>query len=507
MASQLRRGALVSYAAVAFNALAGLLYTPWMVSSIGSGDYGLYTLAISVVNFFMMDFGLGSAVSRFLSRYYARGQAEEANRFLGVAYRIYAAISAAVLAALVVVYLFVGEIYAGLTPSQLETFKGLYLVVAGYSVVAFPFASLDGVLVSNERFVALNLCSLIQKVATVALIVAALLLGAGVFALVAVNALVGLASVAAKLALVARLTPARPRLRFWDRSAAREVFGFSAWVTVAQVCQRFVFSVMPSVLAAVSGAWEIALFGLASSIEGYVYTVANALNGMFMPKVSRVLAGEDPSAGLQALAVRVGRVQLFIVGFIFVAFACLGNLFATCWMGEGYGALYPCVLLLILPSVVELPQLAVGTAVVAAGEVRAKAAVFCLMAVVSMGLGVGLGGPFGALGACAAICVAYLVRTFGMDAVYSRRLGFRVARFFKDAYARWLVPASATFAFGLALDALLPLFGWVGFAVKLLAVFAVYACLLWALCMDDYEKGLVSSVLGPLARRMGLRGR
>lgn len=50
--NEIKKGALVSYVAVAFNAIAGLLYTPWMISCIGSDDYGLYTLALSVINFF-----------------------------------------------------------------------------------------------------------------------------------------------------------------------------------------------------------------------------------------------------------------------------------------------------------------------------------------------------------------------------------------------------------------------------------------------------------------------
>ena len=64
--NQYKAGAVLSYGAVAFNTVAGLIYTPWMISCIGADDYGLYTLAMSVVNFFVLDFGLGDSVSRFL---------------------------------------------------------------------------------------------------------------------------------------------------------------------------------------------------------------------------------------------------------------------------------------------------------------------------------------------------------------------------------------------------------------------------------------------------------
>ena len=40
-ANQLKVGALLSYIALAINIIVGLLYTPWMINSIGKADYGL----------------------------------------------------------------------------------------------------------------------------------------------------------------------------------------------------------------------------------------------------------------------------------------------------------------------------------------------------------------------------------------------------------------------------------------------------------------------------------
>lgn len=59
MKSQYKTGAILSYSSVVFNTVAGLIYTPWMISCIGADDYGLYTLALSVVNFFYWILGSG----------------------------------------------------------------------------------------------------------------------------------------------------------------------------------------------------------------------------------------------------------------------------------------------------------------------------------------------------------------------------------------------------------------------------------------------------------------
>ena len=83
MKSQYKTGAILSYSSVVFNTVAGLIYTPWMISCIGADDYDLYTLALSVVNFFLLDFGLGDSVSRFLSKYYAEENYSAVAEFWG----------------------------------------------------------------------------------------------------------------------------------------------------------------------------------------------------------------------------------------------------------------------------------------------------------------------------------------------------------------------------------------------------------------------------------------
>ena len=139
---QIKMGALVSYFALGFNIITGLVYTPWMVQKIGQSQYGLYTLSTSLISIFMLDFGLGSAVSRFISKYRAEGNQQAANDIIGIIYKLYIAIDMVIFAVLTVVYFFVGVIYKSLTPSELETFKTLYLLVAGFNLISFPFSTI-----------------------------------------------------------------------------------------------------------------------------------------------------------------------------------------------------------------------------------------------------------------------------------------------------------------------------------------------------------------------------
>ena len=186
---QIKFGAIMSYFTIAFNMLAGLIYTPWMIKQIGQSNYGLYTLATSLITLFVVDFGMGAAVARFVSKYNAEGDQDKVNNFLGIVYKLYLAIDAVILTALVAIWFFINGIYDNLTASELETFKVLYVIVGLFTVVSFPFANLNGILTAHEQFVGLKFADLFHKIFIIVAMVTALLLGYGIYALVIVNAI------------------------------------------------------------------------------------------------------------------------------------------------------------------------------------------------------------------------------------------------------------------------------------------------------------------------------
>ena len=105
---QIKIGAIISYISIVVNIVAGLLYTPWMIDKIGESDYGLYTLANSLITLFLIDFGLSAAVSRYLATYRAEGKEEAANRFLGAVYKLYLIIDSVIFLLLIILFFFFG---------------------------------------------------------------------------------------------------------------------------------------------------------------------------------------------------------------------------------------------------------------------------------------------------------------------------------------------------------------------------------------------------------------
>src|SRR5690625_763706 len=477
---QIKRGAIISYLAIGFNILAGLLYTPWMIKQIGQENFGLYTLAISFISMFVIDFGLGIAVSRFISKYLAEGKQKSIDRLLGITYKIYLLIDVLILVALIIVYFNIGTIFQELTPNEIEKFKVIYIIAALFSVISFPFLTLNGVLTSYEKFTQLKLCDLFNRVLTVSLIVIALLSGFGLYALVTVNAISGLIVIILKLIIIKRKTPVKVDLKYYNKTMTKELFNFSAWSAIVGIAQRFIFNITPAILGSLSGSVNIAIFGIAASLEGYVFTIANAINGLFLPRVSRMVnKEEDASKSILTLMIRIGRIQYCIIGIIVVGFILLGKDFILLWVGDDYVLAYYSTILLILPSIVYLPQQIGNTAIVALNKVKLQAYVFILMSVINVVLSIIFSWFWGVIGASLAIFVSYSIRNIGVNFIYYRVLKIDVFKFFKECHIKLTLPLLAAFGFNFLILSFLSELSWFNFLFRGIVLLGTYIIIMW----------------------------
>lgn len=492
---QIKLGTLASYAGIILNIVMGLLYTPWMIRQIGQSDYALYTLATSLITMFTIDFGMSAAVSRFVAKYNAEGDTQAINDFLGLVYKLYTAISAIVFFVLIGIFFFIDKIYVSLSPVELERFKAVYLIAGTYSVISFPFVTFNGILNAYEQFVELKICEFLNKLITVVLIAGALLMGGNVYALVAVNALVGLATIVVKFIIIRKNTDIKVNFRYFSKKRLKEVFGYSIWSTVGSVAQNYLINITPSILAMVTNSLEVAVFGFANSIGSYVYTLAMGVDGFFLPKVSRMIADNKEPGAFLKLMVQVGRFQLYILGLIVIGFLLVGRDFILLLMGQQYQTAYYCVVCCLIYSTICYPQQIANTMVVATNKVKERALISILAAVVNIALSFALSHYWGAVGAYISVCTAILVRTLLLNVLYKKKLGLDVLKYF------WQCHLSLLPAFGLAAGLSFAATAWLGsgswgvFLLKVCIISAIYLVCISLIGFNREEKTIILSAL------------
>ena len=495
---QIKFGAIISYGTIVFHIVAGLIYTPWLISQIGQSDYGLYTLATSLITLFVMDFGLGAAISRYVSRYRAQNNQQAINDFLGMMYRLYIAVDVVIFLVLLAYFFLLEKVYVNLSVEELEKFKVIYIITATFSVISFPFSNFNGILTSYEKFIILKLCDFFNKALNIALVVIALMFGWGVYALVTVHAAVGLLTIGFKLIVIKTKTPVKVSFNHFDKSMLKEMFGFSMWTTVGNILQRLILGISPSIIAAVcaAGSVEVAIFGLASTVEGYVYTFATAINGMFMPRISKIIVDGKKETELMPLMVKVGRIQLMLVGLVSVGFLALGKSFIVdIWNKPDFEQSYLCAVFLLLPNMFYLPMQIANTTLVVENKVKIQAQVFMVMSAVNVALSLVFSHFWGAIGASLAVFIAYIVRVALMIIVYQKKMNLNMVKFFKDVFFSMSPYLIITFLVGFAMEQFNPLpSGLLRFAINGAVLVGCFGVLMLIKGFNQYERNLVLGV-------------
>lgn len=486
--NQIKIGAILSYLSIGINIIAGLIYTPWMVDTIGKSDYGLYTLSNSLITLFLVDFGLSSAVSRYVAKYRAEERQDKVDNFLGVVYKLYLIIDAVIFAALVIIYFCIDSIYVKLTPAELEKFKVVYLISASFAVINFPFVTFNGILNSYEKFIPLKLADVIYRLLLVAITVVTLLFGGGLYGLVAAHAIVSLIVVAYKWMVIKKQIALKINWKYSDASLYKDIFGFSMWVTISSLAQRLVFNITPSILGAVASSAAIAVFGIVTTIEGYTYTITTAINGMFMPKISRIYERGEEKDELMPLMLSVGKFQYAINGLIVAGFAVVGKEFINLWMGPTYLDAYYGILLVIIPGLFFNSMQIANTAMVVRKKVNLQAWVNLGMGVVNVLLSIILSSYFGVIGACISISIAYMLRAVVLLIIYKRVLEIDMASFVINCYFRMGVPIIITILLGFLMNSLLSKGGWIVLAAKGLVILGIYAAVTLLLGLNPEER-------------------
>ena len=491
---QIKLGAVISYIALGINILASLFYLPWMVSMIGKSNYALYTLATSFISLFVLDFGLSSAVSRFVAKYNAEGKQDQVNEVVSTIARLYMIIDGIIFVVLFTLYFFVGRIYTGLTADEIKIFRQLYIIVALNSLISFPFLPLSGILNAYELFIQQKCVELFQKIFSIILIVIVLLNGGDVRALVLANVVAAILTIFLKIYFVKRHTGVTLKIESFNRGIFSEVAKFSIWITVMSLAQRCIFNLAPSILGIVSNSTEIALFAPANTLEGYFYTVSAAVNGLFLATVSRYVVNNDDEK-IYTLMVRVGRYQFVVMGLVFIEFFCIGHDFMIRWMGAEFAKVWPCALILFLPDIMIFSEQIANTTVIAKNKVKQQAVGYIIMAVSCVGLSFPLSRALGAIGACAAIGVGYSILFIYMNILYYRDLNINVFGFFKECYLKLSLPMIVIATVGYFLCAkVITLGGWPGIILKAGVVGVIFVGVM-IFFLNKSEKNMILYVL------------
>jgi O-antigen/teichoic acid export membrane protein len=327
--------------------------TPFILHRLGASDYGLWVLTGSVVAYgSLLDLGIGGAVVKYVAEHVARGEGEQAKRLVSTSLWLYTALG------IVAFLLFAGLAplfprFFNVPPDQHDLAFWLVVLMGAALGISLPAAAASAVLQGLHRYDLLNLVSVTSTLLSAAASVTVLLLGGGLFGLVAVSLPVVLLSQLLAIWLVHRTAP---WLGFGWRGArfalVRPVLSYSVSVFVVQFATRLQLKTDELVIGRFLPLGALAPYALARKLSELTLMLPGQFMKVLLPLASELEAGND-RARLRALYIAGTRLSLVIAVSIGGALILLSGRFIEAWVGRGFIGAAPLVVILAAAGIVS----------------------------------------------------------------------------------------------------------------------------------------------------------
>lgn len=501
--SQLKIGALLSYVVLALQNLVGLVYTPFMLRMMGKSEYGLYSIAASIVAYLtVLDLGFGNAIVRYTAKYRAEGKLDEQHKMFGMFFLLYCLIGIVVLIAGGVLYLNAGKIFdASMTVSELSRTKVILALMVANLAITFPFSLFGSIITAYEQFVFQKVLNIIRIVLNTATMVVLLYLGYKAVAMVIVATIFNVLTLVLNYWYCKTHLDVKLKFGKFQWGFLKEVSIYSFWIFLNAIMDRIYWSTGQFVLGAFVGTAAVAVFAVAIQLEHMYMSFSTAISGVFLPKVTAMTVNDSDGKAISDLFIKTGRIQYCIMVLILSGFFLFGKQFVQLWAGNGYEDAYIIALLFFVPLTVPLIQNMGITILQARNQMKFRSLLYLVISLISLGLQIPLAKYYGGVGcACAIAGALVLGQIIVMNVYYQVKQKINIVKFWIEIAKMSFVPAALTIGGYFALQHFAT-DNWISLGVGIFAYLVVYLPLFFMLSMNKFERDLVLNPVRKLIKK------
>jgi O-antigen/teichoic acid export membrane protein len=283
-------------------------------------------------------------------------------------------------------------------------------------------------------------------------------------------------------------------LHSFDGALVKSMFAFSFFIFLNAIVDQVYWKTGQLILGAVSGTAAVAVFSIAVQFSMYYMQFSTAINSVFLPRISRIVAISDDMAEINELFVKIGRLQFLLLGLIITGFIIFGQAFILLWVGDAFLDAYYMSLVLMIPFTIDLIQ-NLGIVILQAKNKHAfRSILYLIIAMVNVVISIPLAKRYGGLGCAIATGGCLFIGNGIISNIYYHMNGIKVVQFFKEI-AILSIPIFLTGIGGYFVIKLFPIRGWVFFLIGVVLYSILYALMLWLSGLNNYEKQLIRSII------------
>jgi len=494
--SQVQLGAILSYVLIILNATYGLFLTPFIVGMVGDAEYGVYkTISAFTSSLMVLDLGLGGTMMRYIAKYRTDKEENKISNFAAMGVLQTAVIGFSVAVITFCLYFFIDEIYAsGLTVTEIDKAKSLYVFLAVGIVVHIFENLLNGIIAGYNRFIFANGIKVVRLLARIVAVLIFLGLFQDVLTLAVIDLFITVILVLIELLYIRYSLELKIRLQCWDGKVFFESFKYTILLFIASIVNQVNSNFAVVAIGAGINSVAVSVYSMALLIFAMYEQMSTSISGVMLPTVTASLKNDDEKyTNTLNLIVKVGRIQFIMLGAVFAGFIVLGQDFIQLWLGNNYSDVYFLVLILLGPSLLELCVNVCLSILRAKNLLGFRTIVISATTVLNILITlVGLK-YWGYYSAAIGTALSYLIGSvIVMGIYYYKKLGFNILGVYKRIFGKiWiciLLSGISSYLSTIFIDGLV-----LRFVVGFLVFLGIYVSSLLLLGLNQYEKRIIFS--------------
>lgn len=492
--NQLKAGVFLEYIQVFLKCILSIICTPVMLRLLGKGEYGIYNIALSLINYLGILGGVfSSAYIRHYSKYKNARENEKIYSLNGMFFAVYLCLG--MITFLIAQYIGsnLNIFYKGsLTTQEIKTAEILVKVLSFNILFSFLFNIFYVYIIANEQFVFQKTLNLISAILNPGLSILLLLKGYHSIGLVLITTtftlIIGIINV------IYCIYHIKMKISFnqFDKKLLREIWMHSFYVFITTLVIEINYNLDKILLGKIQGAKAVSVYSIGSVFYGYFRIFGQSITSAFIPRITGLALQKNTNKLLQMI-IKIARVQLIILMFIFLGFVFLGKYFIQLWIGNGYDNSFFVGILLMGSSIIILVQDVIITVLRANNKHKVYSIVLFLVAVFNIILTIPLCKVYGELGSAFATAVTILLGNGCiMNWYYHKKLGLDMKEFWKGMFSliKGCVFPIIFLVIWLHMSRINSL---VQFLIGGLCYVGIYFFSMWLFGLNQYEKQLIVS--------------
>ncbi len=328
---------------------------PFLIHALNEQNYGIWTIAGTFVGYFgMLDLGLSSAVSRYVSRAVGQNDDEEVIHVVNTSFFLFVGLGFIVTILTISATFLLPHLIND--PSELKLLGSIILILGLNLAISFPVRALNGIIGSHFRHDTIAKKDLCELIFSSALIYTFISNGYGIISIVLISAIF---SQLGSLWIVYMAFKLQPNLKIsfkLQRSEIRKkLWGYSLYTFLAQIADILRFKVDQLVIAGFIGLGAVTHYFVGQRFVEYFSEIILKTMGASAPIYSQE-EGKGDFESLNDKFFKLSKICGYLSLYIGFSIILFGEAFISRWMGVGFEDSYSILVILVGAMMVALMQ-------------------------------------------------------------------------------------------------------------------------------------------------------